>query len=222
MSVYWKQSLWIGGIYWLLSLLFMWIGTVAASMVDAFLSVVMLVFLLVMNWIKPIKKVDALINKFPVISTLLVSIGWVPYVIGAVYIISVVSAFVIIGAGSEYEYQMLYLFQAIIMFTSVRQLLAVITFLAALCFLLARRSVAGRLDKRFKLITAEAEKKDAEILADKAEEKPVVKKEVKTAKKAVKKPLVKKTTVKKDNKPKNKVAESKTGAKKVKNNAKNA
>ncbi len=201
MSVYWKQSLWIGGIYWLLSLLFMWIGTVAASMVDAFLSVAMLVFLLVMNWIKPIKKVDALINKFPVISTLLVSIGWVPYVIGAVYIISVVSAFAIIGAGPEYEYQMLYLFQAIIMFTSLRQLLAVITFLAALCFLLAKRSVAGKLDKRFKLIKSEEKNVSSGVEA--------VQKETKPAKKAVKKPSVKKAATKKDGKPKNKVARKK-------------
>ncbi len=214
MSVYWKQSLWIGGLYWLVSLLFMWIGTVAASMIDAFLSVVMLVFLLVMNWLKPIKKIDALINKFPVISTLLVSIGWVPYVIGAVYVISVMTAFVIIWAGPEYEYQMLYLFQGIIVFTNWRQLLAIITFLAALCFLLARRSVAGKLDKRFKLITSEVKNEVVDVAA--------AQKNVKSTKKVVKNPVIKKTAAKKDTKPKAKVAAKKTATKKVKNTAKNA
>ena len=84
MSSYWKQSLWIGGIYWIISQFFSMAGSLQSSLIDAGLSVLLLLFLIPMNWLQPIKGIDRAIRKAPVISTLLVSVGWVPYAIAVI------------------------------------------------------------------------------------------------------------------------------------------
>ena len=156
MSCYWKQSLWIGGIYWIISQIFTLSGSLIGNTVDAGLSLLLVLFLIPMNWLKPIKKIDEAINKSPIISTLLVSVGWVPYVIGVVYAVSVAASVWIMMSGDGYEYRLFNLFQTIIVVTNLRQLIMILTVLSAIFMILVgKRTIAGKLDKHFKLMKAE-------------------------------------------------------------------
>ena len=232
MSCYWKQSLWIGGIYWIISQIFTLSGSLVGSTIDAWLSLLLVLFLIPMIWLKPIKRIEATIKKSPIISTLLVSVGWVPYVVGLVYIISVIATIVIMMSGEGYEYRLFNLFQIVIWTTNLRQLIMFLTVVVAiLMILVARKTIAGKLDKHFKLIENEAatavkaEPKKAKVaeVEKKVEAKPEVKKEAKPkveraaskpkAKKVVaSEPKVKKAEVKKEVKP---AAEKTVAAKKT-------
>ena len=208
MSCYWKQSLWIGGIYWIISQIFTMTGSLVGSTIDAGLSLLLVLFLIPMIWLKPIKRIEETIKKAPIISTLLVSVGWVPYVVGVVYAISVVATVVIMMSGEGYEYRLFNLFQIIIWTTNLRQLIMFLTVVVAiLMILVARKTIAGNLDKHFKLIESgkkaanhEAEKAEVAEVEKKAEAaKPEVKKEVKAgAKKTAPKPKAKKAVAKKE------------------------
>lgn len=222
MSCYWKQSLWIGGIYWIISQIFTLSGSLVGSTIDAWLSLLLVLFLIPMIWLKPIKRIEATIKKSPIISTLLVSVGWVPYVVGLVYIISVIATIVIMMSGEGYEYRLFNLFQIVIWTTNLRQLIMFLTVVVAiLMILVARKTIAGKLDKHFKLIENEAatavkagpkKAKVAEI-EKKVEAKPEVKKEAKPkVERAASKPKAKKVVAKKEVKP---AAEKTVAAKKT-------
>ena len=233
MSCYWKQSLWIGGIYWIISQAFTLSGSLIGSTVDAGLSLLLVLFLIPMNWLKPIKRIDAVIKKSPIISTLLVSVGWVPYVVGIVYVVSVAASVMIMASGEGYEYRLFNLFQIVIWTTNLRQLIMVLTVLAAVLMIFAgKRTIAGRLDKHFKLIENEAvaatvnsaveKTKVAEVEKKVEAAKPEVKKAAKEnvkkttskpkAKKVASEPKAKKAEVKKEVKP---AAEKTVAAKKT-------
>lgn len=208
MSCYWKQSLWIGGIYWIISQIFTLSGSLIGNTVDAGLSLLLVLFLIPMNWLKPIKKIDEAINKSPIISTLLVSVGWVPYVIGVVYAVSVAASVWIMMSGDGYEYRLFNLFQTIIVVTNLRQLIMILTVLSAIFMILVgKRTIAGKLDKHFKLMKAEEK---AGVMAEETAKpkkkvektetvsvvvKPDADKKVKASvKKTASKPKTKKTT----------------------------
>lgn len=152
MSSYWKQSLWIGGIYWIISQFFSMAGSLQSSLIDAGLSVLLLLFLIPMNWLQPIKGIDRAIRKAPVISTLLVSVGWVPYAIAVIFIVNALAAVWIVMAGPQYEYHLITLVNTIIIVTNLRYLITILTILTAVFMILVRhKSIAGCLDKHYKL-----------------------------------------------------------------------
>ena len=214
MSSYWKQSLWIGGIYWIISQFFSMAGSLQSSLIDAGLSVLLLLFLIPMNWLQPIKGIDRAIRKAPVISTLLVSVGWVPYAIAVIFIVNALAAVWIVMAGPQYEYHLITLVNTIIVVTNLRYLITILTILTAVFMILVRhKSIAGCLDKHFKLIENKivAATLKAGVEQTKAAE---VEKKVETARPEVKKAV--KTSVKKTtSKPKAKKAASKSKAKKA-------
>ena len=211
MSCYWKQSLWIGGIYWIISQVFTLSGSVIGSSIDAGLSFLLVLFLIPMIWLKPIRKIEATIKKAPIISTLLVSVGWVPYVVGVVYALSIIATVIIVMSGEGYEYRLFNLFQIIIWTTNLRQLIMLLTVLGAIFMILVgKKTVAGKLNKQFKLIEEGAgvvepkdNKPEETKVAKKVEAaKPEVKKEAKVGvKKTTSKPKAKKAVVKKEAKP---------------------
>lgn len=213
MSCYWKQSLWIGGIYWIISQVFTMSGSLIGSTIDAGISLLLVLFLIPMNWLKPIKRIDEAIKKAPIVSTLLVSVGWVPYVVGIVYVVSVAASVMIMASGEGYEYRLFNLFQIVIWTTNLRQLIMILTVLAAvLMIFVGKRTIAGRLDKHFKLIENEAAAATVNSAAEKTEvaevekkveaAKPEVKKAAKAnVKKTTSKPKAKKAVAKKEVKP---------------------
>lgn len=223
MSTFWKQSLWVGGIYWIISQVFTLMNTFEADMIDFAFSVLLTLFLVPMYFLVPVKAIDKMIKKMPVAATFLVSVGWVPYFIAMVFVISVVLTMVILMTGILTEdYMMYYLINILPIVVVVRQAMTILMVLvAAFAVLLHHKSIAGCLDKRYKLIAddscnvpdvepavVEATKKAQKYKAEKAREKKkttasrtvtktkkvVAKKENKVT---VKKETTKKKTVKK-------------------------
>ena len=195
MSCYWKQSLWIGGIYWIISQVFTMSGSLIGSTIDAGISLLLVLFLIPMNWLKPIKRIEAVIKNSPIISTLLVSVGWVPYVVGIVYVVSVAASVMIMASGEGYEYRVFNLFQIVIWTTNLRQLIMVLTVLTAILMIfVGKRTIAGRLDKHFKLIENEAAAVTVNSAVEKTEVAEVEKK-VEAAKPEVKKAAISKPLI---------------------------
>ena len=64
MSIYWKQSLLLGGMYWIISLILGYIDTFETYFTDFVLSLFLTIFLIPMNFIKPIKWLDKLMNRW--------------------------------------------------------------------------------------------------------------------------------------------------------------
>ena len=167
MSTYWKQCLWIGGIYWVISLLFLGLDMPMVSLVDVCISVLFLLFLIPMNWLNPIKRVDQAMRKMPLLSTFLVSVGWVPYFVGIVFVIAVIVAGYIFASGVNQDYRLLTLFNMIWLTSAVRRLvMAVIIVVATISVLVFKKSVVGCLDRKFRLIEGDA--CDARTLNDAA------------------------------------------------------
>ena len=208
MSTYWKQTLWIGGIYWVVSLMFSWSDILALNLLDVCLSVFLLFFMIPMNWLKPIKKIDEAMHKSPIMSTFLVAVGWVPYFVGAIFVVSVFAAVILAGADPYSDEKLFYVFNTVLWMSMIRQFLMVVSVLAAAVSILAfKKSVMGCLAKHFMLsgdgacdvrTTAEPAKASAKsAYACKAEakaKKPVAKK---AAKPKAEKAIVKKTTAQK-------------------------
>lgn len=224
MSKYWKQSLWIGGIYWVISLAFWYADSFEASMIDLGLSILLLLFLIPMNWLVPIKNIDTAIAKAPIVSTFLVFVGWVPYFNAMVFLVTAMAAF-LIALVYPLESLFMNLFNIAIILEVLRKLAIIVSFIAAaLLVLVFRKSAAGCLGRRYRLIggdscdarviepaaaasaksmyacKAAAEKREAGKTAAKAkveakEEKPAVEK---TVKKTVGKKINKGTTSKAD------------------------
>ena len=157
MSIYWKQSLWIGGVYWVLSQCFNVVGTFGSYSIDALLSVVLLVFLLPMNKLCPIKSVEKAMHKMPVLSTFLVSVGWVPYFVGMLFVVSTIAAFVIAFLGEMIEYRIIMMLNIIAWADTVRRIIFIAMLLVALVFvLITHKSIVGKLDKKYRLIDENA------------------------------------------------------------------
>lgn len=147
MSNYWKQSLVIGGAYWLLSLFLKISGIWWVLLIDLGLSLLLLLFLIPMKWLAPIKRVDNCINKHPIITTMLASVGWMPYYTAVIFIIASGAAMLV-----YYEVSSLESMSVIFMFTSfmvrLEKFVALIV-VALTIFLLLRykKSIAGPLQQ---------------------------------------------------------------------------
>ena len=152
MSTYWKQSLWIGGIYWVVSLAFYYAGTYAASLTDVAFSLLLLPFLIAMKWLSPIKGVEKAMKKAPVTATLLVSIGWVPYFVGGLIVVSSLYALVLMVTGNLSDYTVFSLYNFLFIVEAVRQLVMILAVLAAVFMIVIwKKSVVGCLGKNYKL-----------------------------------------------------------------------
>lgn len=152
MSTYWKQSLWIGGIYWVVSLAFYYAGTYAASLTDVAFSLLMVFFLIAMKWLSPIKSVEKAMKKAPVTATLLVSIGWVPYFVGGLIVVSSLYALALMVTGNLSDYTVFSLYNFLFIVEAVRQLVMILAVLAAVFMVVIwKKSVVGCLGKNYKL-----------------------------------------------------------------------
>ena len=200
MSIYWKQTLWIGGIYWVISLMFGWSDILALNLLDVCLSVFLLFFMIPMNWLKPVKKIDEAMRKSPVMST---------FFVGAIFVVSVFAAVILAGSEPYSDEKLFYVFNAVLWMSMIRQFLMAVAVLAAAVSVLAfKKSVMGCLDKHFMLsgdgvcdirTTSEPAKASAKAMYTcKTESKAKKLAAKKTAKPEVaKKAVVKKTAVKK-------------------------
>ncbi len=146
MSLYWKQSLIIGGIYWLFSLVLIWQGSWGALITDCVLSLLLLLFLLPLNILVPIKRIDNMMIRHPITATMLASVGWIPYFTAVMIIIASVFAIV------EMEY--LEKVMTIVVGVEILRkfLTVVIVFAVLVAVLVYGKSIAGQLDDKYNLI----------------------------------------------------------------------
>lgn len=200
MSIYWKQCLWLGGVYWIVSLVLSWINTPASYFVDFICSLLLTLFLIPMNFWVPVKWIERAIIKLPVTATFLVSVGWVPYFVVLVFVVSAVFAVTaLVGGFMTAEEIIINLIEPLSIIAVVRVMMTVLAFIIAVFFvLLYKKSIAGCLDKRFNLIGVNScEMKVVEpAVAEQAKKMYACKKEA-TVRKTEKKKIAKKTTAKK-------------------------
>ena len=200
MSIYWKQSLWLGGVYWVISLILSLINTPTSYFMDFACSLLLTLFLIPMNFLVPIKWIDKAITKMPVTATFLVSVGWVPYFVVLVFAISAMFAVVaLVGGFMTVEEIIINLINPLSIVAVVRVMMtALAIIIASFYVLLYKKSIAGCLDKRFNLVGGNScEMKIVEpAVAEHAKKMYACKREA-TARKAEKKKVAKKSTDKK-------------------------
>ncbi len=152
MSTYWKQSLWIGGVYWVLSQFINMVGSVEAYLTNALFSVILLLFLIAMNKLSPIGKIDNVMRKMPILSTFLVSVGWIPYFIGLTFVVMLVFAFVIAYSEAMVEPRIVEMITVFVWIENIRKILFILfVLLASFYVLIMRKTVVGCLDKKYRL-----------------------------------------------------------------------
>lgn len=193
MSTYWKQSLWLGGVYWLISLIFWFADNYWASLTDFLLSLFLTLFLIPMNWLKPINFIEKAIAKFPICSTFLVAVGWIPYFSIFAFLVATIITMIVVFFGlGDVDF---FLHNLVIVMTFVfilRQIVAVVLLIGvAVAVLFFKITVAGKLNRSLIIF-----KKKVVVSDDEADENIVKEKKTKT-KKTVKKTTGKKTTGKK-------------------------
>ena len=192
MSNYWKQALVLGGILWLFSLLLELWGSWGLLLVELGLSVLLLLFLIPLNWLVPIKWIDKLINKHPIVATMLASVGWLPYFTA---LLALISSGIAMFLSSESE-NMATLATVVVNVALLRKFVAVLVVMVVLVMLLVYgKSIAGQLNNHYKVL-ANATKSNIKVEASKVAE---VKKEDKNQ-------VVKKATTKRTVATKKKVA----------------
>jgi hypothetical protein len=204
MSNYWKQSLIIGGFYWIVSLFLKISGIWWIQLIDLSFSIVLLLGLIAFNWILPIKKIDTFINKHPVISTMIVSWGWMPYYSAVLFLIAAVTAVSVYLGTSNIENIVILL--TITKWAADLGRIALIVIISVVLFLLfvKGKSIAGQLDNSYKLGTSSPKetKKDADVETKQnvevaAKTKPAPKKVVSAKTKNAKKVTAEKQSTKK-------------------------
>ena len=158
MSIYWKQSLWLGGLYWLISLVFTLADTFETYMADFILSMLLTLFLIPMNFIKPVKWIEKTMNKLPIFSTFLTAVGWVPYISISIFLLTTIYAVVVIIAGyTSIDGIILKLITPLTILTVVKNAGIIFSFIiAAFLVLVYKKSVAGCLNNKFKLVEGNA------------------------------------------------------------------
>ena len=206
MSIYWKQSLWLGGVYWVLSLVFRFFDSFELMLCDVLLMILLTIFLIPMNFIKPVKWIEKVMRKTPVSSTFFVAVGWVPYFIVAIGLLTMISSLVImIVSPIDVEYL---LFQIAMMTNVVEIVCLMLIVLAVLGAIVSvfvyHKSVEGCLNRKYRLddgvecdkvVINEAAKNSAKEMYE-CKQKSLKKEDKKTvAKKQVAQKTVKKTKV---------------------------
>ncbi len=155
---YWKQVLWIGGIYWLFAKMLECANSWTLSLVDVGLSFFLLLFLIPMIWLYPVKKIDESMDKAPVLSTFVVAVGWAPYFAGLMFLVGALSVLVpFVITGNLSEIYVAGVFEAIILTHKVAEwVLLIVLLLTMIAVVVFKKSVAGCLDKRFRLVESNA------------------------------------------------------------------
>lgn len=158
MSVYWKQSLWLGGVYWIISLILACVDTFEIYFVDFVLSLLLTIFLIPMNFLKPIKWIDNAIKKMPIMSTFLVSVGWVPYVSVIIFLMaSLYATFALLVGYMNVDGLILTLITPISILMVVKTACILFSFvIAAFIVFLNKKTVAGCLNEKYKLVDGDA------------------------------------------------------------------
>lgn len=204
MSNYWKQSLIIGGFYWIASLFLKISGIWWVQLLDLSFSVVLLLGLIAFKWILPIKKIDTFINKHPVISTMIVSWGWMPYYSAILFFLAAITAVSVYLGTSNIENIVILL--TVTKWAADLGRIALIVIISVVLFLLLvkGKSIAGQLDNSYKLVSSSPKetKKDADVETKQnvevaAKTKPAPKKVVSAKTKNAKKVTAEKQLTKK-------------------------
>ncbi len=237
MSVYWKQSLWLGGVYWVLSLILTSIDSFETYFADFIFSLGLAIFLIPMNFIKPVKWIDKLINKLPILSTFLVFVGWVPYLSILLFIVTSIYAISVVYSGAmTIDGVVLTLITPLSVLTVAKIACILFSFVvAAIWVFINKKSVAGCLNEKFRLIggdtcnmpiveeaVAEQAKKMYECkkqVAEKAKKEEKVKAEKKETKKKVKAAVKDKKKSEKGDKKKATTKKTKSSQSKAKKSA---
>ena len=154
MSIYWKQALWLGGVYWIVSLILSYIDTFETYFVDLLLSVLLAIFLIPLNYIKPIKWVDNAMKKLPIVATFLTFVGWVPYLSVVIFLVATIYGFLAIFVGlSSIDSLILDLVTPISVLMVVKTACILFSFILATFFVFVnKKSIVGCLNERFKLV----------------------------------------------------------------------
>lgn len=154
MSIYWKQSLLLGGMYWIISLILGYIDTFETYFTDFVLSLFLTIFLIPMNFIKPIKWLDKLMNKLPITTTFLIFVGWVPYLSILVFLIAMIYSIIAVFSGYvTIDGLILTLVTPFSVLTVVKVACILFSFVMASFYVfLNKKTFAGCLNNKFKLI----------------------------------------------------------------------
>ena len=237
MSVYWKQSLWLGGVYWIISLILTSVDTFETYFADFIFSLLLTIFLIPMNFLKPIKWIERLINKLPIVSTFLVFVGWVPYLSILLFLTLTIYGLSVIYSGAmNIDGVVLTLVKPLSILTVAKIACILFSFvMAAIWVFINKKSVAGCFNEKFRLIggdscnmpiveeaVAEQAKKMYECkkqVAEKVKKEEKVKAVKKETKKKVKATVKDKKKSEKDNKKKTTTKKAKTSQPKAKKSA---
>jgi hypothetical protein len=153
MSVYWKQSLWLSGVCAVIALMCYWSETEVGYWLQVLLSLGMLIALLPLRHRVPLARVSEAMNKAPIMSTFLVALGWLPLFWGISFIIAMLVTFVAIVMNIDMA---LWLPSMMVTFVYVeiarRALMGLVLAVALIWVFVFRKTVAGPLDKHFKLM----------------------------------------------------------------------
>ncbi len=154
MSIYWKQSLLLGGMYWIISLILGYIDTFETYFTDFVLSLFLTIFLIPMNFIKPIKWLDKLMNKLPITTTFLIFVGWVPYLSILVFLIAMIYSIIAVFSGYvTIDGLILTLVTPFSVLTVVKVACILFSFVMASFYVfLNKKTFVGCLNSKFKLI----------------------------------------------------------------------
>ena len=220
MSIYWKQSLWLGGVYWIISLILGYINTFETYFLDFIMALVLTIFLIPMNFLKPIKWVEKVMKKLPITSTFLTFVGWAPYVSVMVFLIaSLYGTIVLLTSKVTVDGLILTLITPISILAVIKVACIVFSFVLAAFFVFVnRKSVAGCLNDKYKLVEGNVCETTVveEAVAEHAKKMYKCKKEVAEKEAVVKKEKAKKKEAKKvvaEKKKAEKKAQKKTVAK---------
>ena len=223
MSIYWKQGLLLGGIYWVISLVLGYVDTFETYFADFVLSLLLTIFLIPLNFIKPIKWLDKVSKKLPITTTFLTFVGWVPYSSILVFLIATIYGFIVVFNGyMNVDGLILTLITPLSVLMVVKTACIIFSFIfAAFWVFLNKKSVAGCLNEKFKLVGGDACNMPVveEAFAEHAKKMYKCKKEAEEKQEEIKKEKAKKKAAKKvvkENKKEQKTAKKKTTTKKVK------
>ena len=202
MSVYWKQSLWLGGICWIISLVLWRIDTFSSYVADFILSMLLAIFLIPMNFLKPIKVIEKAMKKLPIVSTFLVFVGWVPYFSIVLFLFSVIyGAIMVAGKFMSVDGVILTIITPLTVLTVVKTFCIIFSFVLAAFYVFAfKKSIVGCLNAKFRLTdgdVCEIEPVVVEAYAEHTKKMYKCKKEIAEKKEEAKREKAKKKNAKK-------------------------
>jgi hypothetical protein len=154
MSIYWKQGLLLGGLYCIISLVLAAIDTFESYFTDFILSLLLTIFLIPLNFVKPIKWLDKLMKKLPITTTFLTFVGWVPYLSVLVFFVATIYGFTVVFNGYvTIDGLVLNLITPLSILTIVKTACIIFSFImAAFLVFVYKKTVAGCLNEKFKLV----------------------------------------------------------------------